>query len=121
MVYACSLENYRTLIAFREFESHTLCQSLGSVQQIKTLVLCKVLADKNDPVNYYDPYTLTLKPMCSIIKMGDNLESDRYKFRAVLWVTGDPCKIAVNGFDSHTVHQIGDPHVDYNCYGMFKF
>lgn len=25
----------------------------------------------------------------------------------MLWVTGDPCKIAVNGFDSHTVHQIG--------------
>ncbi len=43
--------------------------------------------------------------MCSIIKMGGNLESDRYKIRAVLWVTGDPCKIAVNGFDSHTVHQ----------------
>ena len=53
--------------------------NLGSFQQTKTLVLCKVLADKNDPVNYYDPYTLILKPMCSIIKMGDNLESDRYK------------------------------------------
>jgi len=61
------------------FESSALRQSLGSVQQTKTLVLCKVLADKNDPVNYYDPYTLTLKPMCSVIKMGDNLESDRYK------------------------------------------
>lgn len=24
----------------------------------------------------------------------------------MLWVTGDPCKIAVNGFDSHTVHQL---------------
>ena len=50
MDYACSLENYRTLIAFREFESHTLRQVKGSVQQTKTLVLCKVLADKNDPV-----------------------------------------------------------------------
>ena len=31
--------------------------------------------------------------------------SEREVIRAVLWVTGNPCKIAVNGFDSHTVHQ----------------
>jgi len=71
-----------------------ICQVKGSVQQTKTLNQCNdVLADKNDPV----------------------------KIRAVLWVTGDPCKIAVNGFNSHTVHQIGISHVDYNCYGVFKF
>ena len=50
MVYACSLENYRTLIAFREFESHTLRQVKGSVQQTKTLIIMQSLSGQNDPV-----------------------------------------------------------------------
>ena len=44
-VYACSLENCRTE-TFREFESHLFRHNLGSVQQTKTLTICKVLADK---------------------------------------------------------------------------
>ena len=63
--------NYQTAVGRNvrhQIQVVRICQVKGSVQQTKTLVLCKVLADKNDPVNYYDPYTLTLKPMCSILR-----------------------------------------------------